>query len=427
MNTRILKIVIALFAIIFSFSALPAQNNQIKKMREQAGSLRKEITEKEKILLSSQKDVKSRLNNLDIINAQIKDVKRLITILQNEVKAVDTEISMLNSEIKRQELLIEQSRKEYAEALRRARKYSNFHNKLTFIFSAGDFNTMLRRYRYANEYMDAHVQLAERLKFQINSLEIKRASLQATRLLKTQSLNEQDAERAKLQSLEKEQRKIVASLRKDAKKVETELKKKRADLQKLNKAIDREIERIIAEEKAAKKRAEEEARKRAETAKNSSGTPTKNTAGYKADAGVDAMSGSFLNNKKKLPVPITGPYLVVEGYGVKNAISGKGNVPINTGGITLEGGKGAQARCIFDGKVTAVLDTGNYTFVLVRHGKYISVYCNLENVRVSGGEEIKAGDIIGDIAVDAKEGNPRMLFQLRQEKTKLNPADWLKM
>ena len=427
MNTRIQKIVITLFAIIFSFSALPAQNNQIKKMREQAGSLRKEITEKEKILLSSQKDVKSRLNNLDIINAQIKDVKRLITILQNEVKAVDTEISMLNSEIKRQELLIEQSRKEYAEALRRARKYSNFHNKLTFIFSAGDFNTMLRRYRYANEYMDAHVQLAERLKFQINSLEIKRANLQATRLLKTQSLREQDTERAKLQSLEKEQRKIVASLRKDAKKVETELKKKRADLQKLNKAIDREIERIIAEEKAAKKRAEEEARKRAEAAKSSSGTTAKSSSGYKADAGVDAMSGSFLNNKKKLPVPITGPYLVVEGYGVKNAISGKGNVPINTGGITLEGGEGAQARCIFDGKVTAVLDTGNYTFVLVRHGKYISVYCNLENVRVSGGEEIKAGDIIGDIAVDAKAGNPRMLFQLRQEKTKLNPAEWLKM
>ena len=427
MNTRIQKIVITLFAIIFSFSALPAQNNQIKKMREQAGSLRKEITEKEKILLSSQKDVKSRLNNLDIINAQIKDVKRLIAMLQNEVKAVDTEISMLNSEIKRQELLIEQSRKEYAEALRRARKYSNFHNKLTFIFSAGDFNTMLRRYRYANEYMDAHVQLAERLKFQINSLEIKRSNLQATRLLKTQSLNELDAERAKLQSLEKEQRKIVASLRKDAKKVETELKKKRADLQKLNKAIDREIERIIAEEKAAKKRAEEEARKRAEAAKSSSGTTAKSSSGYKADAGVDAMSGSFLNNKKKLPVPITGPYLVVEGYGVKNAISGKGNVPINTGGITLEGGKGAQARCIFDGKVTAVLDTGNYTFVLVRHGKYISVYCNLENVRVSGGEEIKAGDIIGDIAVDAKEGNPRMLFQLRQEKTKLNPAEWLKM
>ena len=389
-------------------------------MREQAGSLRKEITEKEKILVSSQKDVRSRLNNLDIINAKIKEIKRLVNLLQNEVNAVEKEIKANTDEIERQEKIVEKSRQEYAEALRRARKYSNFQSKLMFIFSADDFNTMVRRYRYTGEFMNAHIALADSLKLQITALEIKRTKLQATRLLKTQSLKERDVERAKLQKLEKEQRKIIESLKKESKQVERELKKKRADLQKLNKAIDREIERIIAEEKATKKK---------EAAKNtgSKSTSKKNSPAYKADAGVDAMSGSFLSNKKKLPMPITGPYLVVENYGVKNAVSGKGNVPINTGGITLEGSKGAKARCIFDGKVTAVLDTGSYTFVLVRHGKYISVYCNLDNVRVSGGENIKAGDIIGDIAVDAKEGNPRMLFQLRQEKAKLNPSEWLKM
>ncbi len=419
MNTRY-SFIIALFAIFFSFSPLSAQNNEIKKMREQAGSLRKEITEKEKILVSSQKDVRSRLNNLDIINAKIKEIKRLVNLLQNEVNAVEKEIKANTDEIERQEKIVEKSRQEYAEALRRARKYSNLQSKLMFIFSADDFNTMVRRYRYTSEFMNAHIALADSLKLQITALEIKRTKLQATRLLKTQSLKERDVERAKLQKLEKEQRKIVESLKKESKQVERELKKKRADLQKLNKAIDREIERIIAEEKAAKKK---------EAAKNtdSKSTSKKNTPAYKADAGVDAMSGSFLSNKKKLPMPITGPYLVVENYGVKNAVSGKGNVPINTGGITLEGSKGAKARCIFDGKVTAVLDTGSYTFVLVRHGKYISVYCNLDNVRVSGGENIKAGDIIGDIAVDAKEGNPRMLFQLRQEKAKLNPSEWLKM
>lgn len=419
MNTRY-SFIIALFAILFSFSGLSAQNNEIKKMREQAGSLRKEITEKEKILVSSQKDVRSRLNNLDIINAKIKEIKRLVTLLQNEVNAIEKEINANTDEIERQEKIVEKSRQEYAEALRRARKYSNLQSKLMFIFSADDFNTMVRRYRYTGEFMNAHIALADSLKLQITALEIKRTKLQATRLLKTQSLKERDVERAKLQKLEKEQRKIVESLKKESKQVERELKKKRADLQKLNKAIDREIERIIAEEKATKKK---------EAAKNtgSKSTSKKNTPAYKADAGVDAMSGSFLSNKKKLPMPITGPYLVVENYGVKNAVSGKGNVPINTGGITLEGSKGAKARCIFDGKVTAVLDTGSYTFVLVRHGKYISVYCNLDNVRVSGGENIKAGDIIGDIAVDAKEGNPRMLFQLRQEKAKLNPSEWLKM
>lgn len=417
MKTGHNKIIIALLAILLSFSGLSAQNASIKEMRAKAGSLRKEITEKEKILLSSQKDVKSRLNNLDIITAQIREIKSLITLLQNEVKAIDNEIALYNREIERQEQLVERSRQEYAEALRRARKFSSSQSKLMFIFSADDFNTMARRYRYAGEFMNAHKALGDSLKVQIAALEVKRAKLEATRLLKRQSLKEQDVERAKLVKLEKEQRNIIASLRKESKLVERELKKKRADLQKLNKAIDLEIERVIAAEKQAKKQAE---------AKSGS-TAKKSDAEYKYDAGVEAMSGSFLNNKKKMPVPITGPYLVVERYGVKNAISGKGNVPINTGGITFEGSKGAKARCIFDGKVTAVLDTGNYTFVLVRHGKYISVYCNLDNVRVRGGENIKAGDIIGDVASDAKGGNPRMLFQLRLEKEKLNPAEWLKM
>ncbi len=418
MNNINLKFIAILFVALFSFSALSAQSSAIKEMRAQAGSLREDIAKKEKILLSSQKDVKARLNNLDIITAQIRDIKKLITLLQNEVKLIDNEINLYNKEIERQEKIVEISRAEYAEALRRARKFSNSQSKLLFIFSADDFNTMARRYRYAGEFMNAHKALADSLKVQIATLEVKRAKLEATRLLKKQSLREQDAERSKLQKLENKQRKIVASLKKESKQVERELKKKRADLQKLNKAIDREIERVLAEERAAKKKAE---------AKGSTSTAKKGASGYKDDAGVAAMSGSFLNNKKKMPVPITGPYLVVERFGVKNAISGKGNVPINTGGITFEGSKGAQARCIFDGKVTAVLDTGNYTFVLVRHGKYISVYCNLDKVRVRGGEDIKAGDIIGDVAVDAKEGNPRMLFQLRQEKEKLDPAEWLKM
>lgn len=414
-----LKILATLFIAFFSFSYLSAQSTAIKEMRAQAGSLRKDIAEKEKILMSSQKDVKSRLNNLDVITAQIREIKGLISLLQNEVRLIDNEISLYNKEIERQEKIVEQSRIEYAEALRRARKFSNSQSKLLFIFAADDFNTMARRYRYAGEFMNAHKALADSLKVQIASLEVKRAKLEATRLLKNQSLREQDVERAKLQKLEKEQRDIIASLKKESKLVERELKKKRADLQKLNKAIDREIERVLAAERAAKAKAEAN--------KSGGSTAKKGDAEYKYDAGVEAMSGSFLNNKKKLPVPITGPYLVVEKFGVKNAISGKGNVPINTGGITFEGNKGARARCIFDGKVTAVLDTGNYTFVLVRHGKYISVYCNLDNVRVSGGENIKAGDIIGDVAVDAKEGNPRMLFQLRLEKQKLDPTEWLKM
>ena len=405
----------------------------MKGMRKKATSLQKEIAEKEKILKSSQQDVKSKLQNLDLITAQIDSRKTLIEVLSEEMAMIDVEIGQLNSEIDVQEKAVEESRKSYAESLRRARKYNSFANRLMFIFSADDFNTMIRRYRYANEYMDAHKVLADSLKTQIARLESKRLSLEEVRKSKSISMAEQAAEQSKL--LVQEQKQIIEELNKENEKVQAEIKKKRNELKKLNAAIDREIERILAEERAEKKRREEAERKAAEAKKGKSssgkkepkGKKTSSKTSYSSDAGVAAMSGSFLNNKKKMPVPITGPYLIVGGYGARNAVEGKGNVLINTGGITFEGGSGAQARCIFEGKVTAVYASDGYSFVLVRHGEYISVYCNLGNIRVKSGDNIKAGAIIGDVLPEVAGGNPRMLFQLRKEKKTLNPTEWLKM
>lgn len=417
-NTLFAYLLPLLMLLFFAAGNVFAQDTSIKDMRAKAGTLRKDIAEKEKILLSSKKDVNSKLANLDIVTAKINDRKKLIGLINEEVKIINGEIRVLNRERDMLQGEVSKSRSEYAEALRRARKYSSFNSKLMFIFSGNDFNTMLRRYRYVKEYMDAHKVLADSLKVQIVTLEKKRSELETVRKAKKESLATLEAERNKLQGLESEQRAIVKELQKEYRKVEKELKKKRNDLNRLNKSIEREIEKALAAEREAKRRAAK---------KSGKGEPSKGGTVYKEDEGVVAMTGSFEKNKKKMPVPITGPYLLVERFGVKNAISGKGNVPINTGGITFEGNKGAKARCIFDGKVTAVFGSGNYAFVLVRHGKYISVYCNLKNIRVKGGSNIKAGDIIGDIAPDAKDGNPRMLFQIRLEKKTLNPEEWLSM
>ena len=417
-NTLFAYLLPLLMLLFFAAGNVFAQDTSIKDMRAKAGTLRKDIAEKEKILLSSKKDVTSKLANLDIVTAKINDRKKLIGLINEEVKIINGEIRVLNRERDMLQGEVSKSRSEYAEALRRARKYSSFNSKLMFIFSGNDFNTMLRRYRYVKEYMDAHKVLADSLKVQIVTLEKKRSELETVRKAKKESLATLEAERNKLQGLESEQRAIVKELQKEYRKVEKELKKKRNDLNRLNKSIEREIEKALAAEREAKRRAAK---------KSGKGEPSKGGTAYKEDEGVVAMTGSFEKNKKKMPVPITGPYLLVERFGVKNAISGKGNVPINTGGITFEGNKGAKARCIFDGKVTAVFGSGNYAFVLVRHGKYISVYCNLKNIRVKGGSNIKAGDIIGDIAPDAKDGNPRMLFQIRLEKKTLNPEEWLSM
>ena len=432
MKNRISHCISLLLLTFLPLTGVLAQGDSVESLRSKANTLRKEIKEKEAILTSSQKDINSRLNNLKIVTARIEEYRVLVGVLQKEVKAldgrmatVDSEIKALGYEIEEKEKSVEVSRTEYAEALRQARKHNNFENKMLFIFSADDFNRMARRYRYANSYMNAHKELADSLKKRIGELEEKQAELKAkhdelenARAAKSASLKEQETERTRIQSLEKEQKGIIAGLEKEKKKVQAELKKKRSELDKLNAAIKREVEKIIAAEKA-KEKAAQQANKNKQSGKES--------GSYKEDAGIAKMSGEFQNNKKKMPVPITGAYLLVDKFGERNAVEGKGSVMINNGGLTFKGTKGAKARAIFKGTVSTVFHHNDYTCVLVRHGKYISVYCNVDNVQVKSGDEIKAGTIIGDVTTNAEDGNPQLLFQLYREKTLLNPAEWLKL
>ena len=88
------------------------------------------------------------------------------------------------------------------------------------------------------------------------------------------------------------------------------------------------------------------------------------------------------------------------------------------------GQAGARARAIFDGEVSAVFQLGTLKNVLVRHGSYISVYCNLSSTIVSRGQKVKARDILGTVADDGT-GNYVLHFQLRKETAKLNPESWI--
>ena len=164
-----------LFAVFFSLSlASAAQTAEIKKMRNQVGSLQKEIAQKENILLSSKKDINSKLQNLDLLTAQIKERKELINMLVSEVNALNKEIDKLNKEVAENEKRVGKSKDEYASALKRTRRYGSFQSKLLFVVSADDFNSMARRYRYTRQYMQAHKRKGEELKENIAALQLKK-------------------------------------------------------------------------------------------------------------------------------------------------------------------------------------------------------------------------------------------------------------
>jgi len=131
------------------------------------------------------------------------------------------------------------------------------------------------------------------------------------------------------------------------------------------------------------------------------------------------LSGSFESNKGRLPMPITGGYRIVSHFGQYN-VEGLKNVVLDNKGINIKGGPGCKARAIYEGEVSGVFGFGGTMVVMVRHGGYISVYCNLSSVSVSKGQKVKARQVLGNV------GDDNILqFQLRKGVSKINPERWL--
>ena len=110
-------------------------------------------------------------------------------------------------------------------------------------------------------------------------------------------------------------------------------------------------------------------------------------------------------------------------FGLYN-VPGMKDVQLDNKGTNYVGRPGARARAVFDGVVTSVFQFAGTRNVLVRHGSYISVYCNLSSTIVKKGQKVRARDILGTVADDGS-GNCTLHFQLRKETVKLNPEAWI--
>lgn len=154
---------------------------------------------------------------------------------------------------------------------------------------------------------------------------------------------------------------------------------------KAREAAERQAREAEAARLAAERRAESEAREHAkEVAEAKKNTETLN---YSMSSEDRRLSGNFESNRGRLPMPITGPYRIVSHFGQYN-VEGLHNVTLDNKGINIKGQSGAQARSIFDGEVSAVFSFGGTMVVMVRHGSYISVYCNLASVNVHRGQKV---------------------------------------
>lgn len=426
---RLLCIFIGCFCL--AFPLLAQSNKLIKELESKRGVLQKQITESETLLKTTKKTVRSQLNGLAALTGQIEERKRYILTINNDVEAIDRELSSLERQLGKLQRDLKDRKKKYESSVRYLYKNRSIEEKLMFIFSAQSLAQTYRRLRYVREYATYQRLQGEEVLKKQEQVNKKKAELRQVRTAKANLLQEREAEKIKLEEQEKEKRTLVTSLRKKQRGLQNEIAKKRREANQLNARIDR----LIAEEiEKARKRAAEEARREAAARKKEEAKAAASGASKTKAAPLEAytmskadreLSGDFASNRGKLPMPISGAYIITSHYG-QYAVEGLRNVKLDNKGIDIQGRPGAQARAIFNGKVAAVFKLNGLFNILIRHGAYISVYCNLASASVKQGDTVTTKQAIGQVFSDGADGGRTVLhFQLRREKEKLNPEPWL--
>lgn len=228
----------------------------------------------------------------------------------------------------------------------------------------------------------------------------------------------QEAEKARQAALQEASarreaaRKKAEDAERKAKEAQQQAEKKAAAEKALayQQAREAEANRIAAERKAAADK--ERAAREAEAARKA------NTADNSLTNADRAMTGSFANNRGRLPMPMAGK--IVTHFGQYN-VAGMSNIRLNSNGINIKGAAGSPVRSVFMGEVSGIFNAGGSTIVMVRHGIYISVYCNLANVSVHRGQNVGTGQTLGTV-----NSTGVLHFQLRKETAKLNPEQWIR-
>lgn len=402
--------------LLFSVCTLSAQQSiRIRDLEKERMATLAEIEETNRLLKENTLTISNALNRLNLLIQQINSRKRIIQLLNQEIASIDEEIYFKETQIKTLEKDLNTKKKHYAASLRKMYSHKNNQDYLLFILSSADFTQSFHRILYLKEYSSWQKQQAAEIIEKQNTIKEEKDNLIAHRAEKVSLLKERQSEENRLNKEEEAKKAEVKSLQKDKKKLQEELAKKEKQAQ----ALNRQIEKIIAEEILKSEKAAKTESKESRTAEVK--------GGYAMTEGERTLSSNFAGNKGKLPYPLKGNYKVVGYFGVHQHKE-LTQVVTNNNGVDIETISGNEARTVFDGVVSRIFTLPGYNnSIIVRHGNYLTLYSNIDQVYVKQGDKVKTGQAIGKIYTDREKGNSTLLhFEIWKEQTKLDPLSWIK-
>ena len=414
--------------VVFFLLAVPVWQGvaQSKKdLQKQRDDINNKIEQTKKMIRDSERQQKSTIRQVQLLNEQLAFREQLIGNLNNDIHTIDGEIKRKNHYIGEMESQVNQMKQEYGRMIYNAFRQRTSYDKLMYIFASADFHQAYKRLKMTQRYADARKKQAftilgkqEEIKSSVDELERDKSS-------KAQLADAKERERREVEADKTEQQQRLQSLKKEESTLRKQQDKQKADRDKLTARIQsviaeeirKENEKKMAEEKkAAAALATKEAAKKTTTssAKTGSTTTAKTTTAAPAPETAKKttaialapetvlLNKDFEKNKGALPWPVSAG--VITSHFGKHAHPSLAQVTVNNNGVDFTTDKNASALAIFSGKVTSIFSIpGAGQNVIVTHGSYKTVYSGLETVSVKIGDSVTAKQKLGTVMYDGED------------------------
>ena len=400
-----MRLLSKIFIYLFLLSAiqLNAQDYQArqKKLEAQKISLKKEISQINKLIADSKKRSKNLANDLEDLQLKISVRDKLININNSQLNNLTNIIKNQNDRIASLEVDLINLKSEYEKIIYNSYKKRSSQMKLMFLFASESVNQAFKRFQYFKQYSKYRKKQAEKILQVQTELEDTVDSLVIRKNQKQKIINENQDIKQSLSKEKKQQDNLFDSLLRNQKNYAAQINEK----EKQAKLIDNEIQKLIRLAIA-------------ESNKN------KNSINFALTPEGRIVSSNFQSNRGRLPWPVK-EGVIVRRFG-RQPHPVVRTTTINSNGISIATSPNSIAYSVFDGEVLSVYGfSGGNPGVLIRHGKYISNYQNLSSIFVKKGDKINANDEIGIVFTNDSNGKTILKFNIFNELKPENPAIWL--
>ena len=389
-----MKYLYLLIIILVFDNSLCAQTKA--ELEEKRKATLNEIVYVDNMLKSTAKKKAESMNEIKIIGNKLNLRESVIRGMREEINLLSERIDLNTVAINMMESDLVGLKNDYARAILNSYKAKKENPELVYILSAKDFNQGYKRLKYLQQvtkFRRRESEIIMELKDQVQTTK-DRLQNDLSRLSDLKSKEEQ--QKGLLQSEQERKQQMVKSLSSKERQLQKELKEKKhiAD------RIEKEIARLVEEERKKVIKSDK--------------TPEQKLIGE-----------NFAENRGKLPWPVE-KGIITSQFGIQKHPVLK-YVTENNIGIEITSLGRTSVRSIFKGEVAKVFSVqGANMIVIIRHGKYLSVYQNIVDLKVKTGDRIETKQEIGLVYCDKENGNKSILkFMICQEREYLDPEAWI--